>query len=191
MKAMVLTGIRKMEMRQVADPRIGEGTDVLVRVGAVGVCGSDIHYYTKGRIGSQVVRYPFIVGHECAGTVLEVGRKVKRVKPGDRVAIDPAMPCGRCDQCKAGRPHTCRKLKFLGTPGQGEGCLSELLVMPEGSCFPIGRQMTLEQGALSEPFAIGLYAVRISAPVRGARHRQARHGIRPCRPGGRGQHPPR
>ncbi len=168
MKAMVLTGIRKMEWRDVPDPTIRADTDVLIRMGAIGVCGSDIHYYTTGRIGSQIVQYPFIVGHEGSGTVLKVGSAVRRVKPGDRIAVEPAMPCWGCDQCRVGRPHTCRKLKFLGTPGQGDGCLSELLVMPETSCFPIGASTTLEQAALSEPFSIGLYAAKLGAIPAGA-----------------------
>jgi L-iditol 2-dehydrogenase len=128
----------------------------------VGVCGSDIHYYTTGRIGSQVVSYPFAVGHEGAGEVVAVGGSVTRVKPGDRIAIDPAMPCLACDQCLAGRPHTCRKLKFLGTPGQAEGCLSEYIVMPETSCFQIPDSMSYDEAAISEPLAIGVYATRLA-----------------------------
>lgn len=167
MKAMMLTGIRKMELREIPTPAIRSPTDVLLKLAVVGVCGSDIHYYKTGRIGSQVVEYPFIVGHECAAEVVGVGRKVTRVKPGDKVAVEPALSCGRCDQCRAGRPHTCRRLRFLGCPGQAEGCLSEFLVMPEACCYPLGRHTTLEQAALSEPLAIGLYAVRQSIPLRG------------------------
>jgi L-iditol 2-dehydrogenase len=169
MKAMMLTGIRRMEMREVPDPAIRGDRDVLLRMAVIGVCGSDIHYYVDGRIGSQVVEYPFTVGHEGAAVVESVGRGVKRVKPGDRVAIEPAMPCGDCDQCRAGRPHTCRKLRFLGCPKQAEGCLSEKIVMPEGSCFPIRDGMSFEQAALSEPLAIGVYGVRQSIPMKGAR----------------------
>ena len=161
MKAMVLTGIRRMELRDVPDPQIREPHQVLVRVGRVGICGSDIHYFTQGRIGAQVVQYPFTVGHECAGTVLAVGDAVRRVRPGDRIAIEPAMSCGQCDQCRAGRAHTCRRISFLGAPGQAEGGLSELVVIPEESCFPIGDSSTLDRAALSEPFSIGVYAVRL------------------------------
>jgi len=168
MKAMVLTGIRQMEMREVTDPAIVLDTDVLIKMDRVGVCGSDIHYYATGKIGSQVVQYPFPVGHEAAGTVLEVGKGVTRVKPGDQIAVEPAMPCWECDQCRAGRPHTCRKMRFLGCPGQADGCLSELLVMPETSCFPLHNGMILDDGALSEPLAIGVYAVRQSIPMAGA-----------------------
>ncbi len=158
-----------MGERSVPDPVLQLDTDVLLRLAVVGVCGSDVHYYVTGRIGSQVVQYPFTVGHECAAVVEKVGRSVKRVRPGDRVAVEPAMSCGECDQCLAGRPHTCRRLLFLGCPGQVEGCLSELIVMPEACCFPLPQDMTLEQACLAEPLSIGIYAVKLSGTVKGAR----------------------
>jgi L-iditol 2-dehydrogenase len=167
MKAMKLTGIRKMEMMEVPDPVITSPNDVKIRMTVVGICGSDIHYYTTGQIGSQVVDYPFAVGHEGAGVVVEVGSDVKRVKPGDSIAIEPAMPCWVCDQCLAGRHHTCRKLKFLGCPGQAEGCLSEYIVMPEESCFPLTGKLKADHGSISEPLAIGVYAVKKSGGVKG------------------------
>ena len=160
MKAAVLTGIRQMELRDVPEPSIEKETDVLLKIEKVGICGSDVHYYETGRIGSQVVEYPFIIGHEWAATVKAVGRAVTRVKAGDEIVVDPAAPCYACDQCKAGRENTCRKLRFLGTPGQGNGCLCEYIVMPEKSCFPTDGAITLEQGVLCEPFAIGIYAVK-------------------------------
>ena len=169
MKAMMLTGIRQMEMKNVPDPMIVNDTDVLIRMKTIGVCGSDVHYYTTGKIGSQVVQYPFPVGHEGAGQVVKVGKSVTRVKPGDRIAIEPAMPCGECDQCLAGRPHTCRKLRFLGCPGQADGCLSEYIVMPETSCIPISEKLSYDQAAISEPLSIGVYAVQESIPMKGAK----------------------
>jgi L-iditol 2-dehydrogenase len=168
MKAMVLTGIREMQMKEVPDPKIKDEHDVLIKMDRVGVCGSDIHYYATGRIGSQIVEYPFPVGHEGAGTVVEIGKAVSRVQVGDQIAVEPAMPCWHCDQCVAGRPHTCRKLRFLGCPGQADGCLTELLVMPETSCFKLTDSMILDDGALSEPLAIGVYAIRQSIPMKGA-----------------------
>ena len=168
MKAMVLTGIRQMEMQELPMPQIINDTDVLIQMKVVGVCGSDVHYYTAGKIGSQIVHYPFPVGHEGAGEVIGVGAVVTRVKPGDRIAIEPAMPCGGCDQCLANRPHTCRKLRFLGCPGQAEGCLTEYIVMPESSCFLLGPTMTYTEAAISEPLAIGVYAVNQSIPMKGA-----------------------
>ncbi len=170
MKSMMLTGIRKMEMKTVTDPVIISGKDVKIRMKVVGVCGSDIHYYLKGRIGSQVVEYPFTVGHECAGEVVETGLQVSTLKPGDRVAIEPAMPCSECDQCIDGRPHTCRNLRFLGCPGQAEGCLSEFIVMPESSCFHIPDAMSYDEATISEPLAIGVYSVRQAGTFKGATH---------------------
>lgn len=157
-----------MEMRQVADPVLKNDTDVRVKMKAVGVCGSDIHYYVSGKIGSQVVQYPFTVGHEGAGVVVEVGRQVTAVRPGDRVIVEPSMHCGTCDQCLAGRPHTCRKTAFLGCPKQAEGCLSEYIVMPAENCLKISDAMTFQEAALTEPLAIGVYAVAQSIPMRGA-----------------------
>jgi L-iditol 2-dehydrogenase len=167
MKSMVLTGLNRIEIADKPIPELLKSDEVLVRMKSVGVCGSDIHYYRSGNIGSQVVQFPFTLGHEGSGIIEKTGNAVKTLKPGDRVAIDPAMPCYNCDQCKTGRYHTCRNLKFLGSPGQSEGCLSEFIVIPSSSCFPIPENMTLDQAALSEPLAIALYAVRSAGPLAG------------------------
>jgi L-iditol 2-dehydrogenase len=168
MKTMMLTDIRQMQMTEVPVPLVEKGTDVLIRIKRVGVCGSDIHYYTTGRIGNQIVQYPFPVGHEGAGIVEMTGSAVRRVRPGDRIAIDPAMSCGHCDQCREGRPHTCRNLKFLGCPGQAAGCLSEYIVIPETCCIPLHGDLTLDHASLSEPLAIGVYAVQQFPRMRNA-----------------------
>ncbi len=159
MRAVLLTGIQQFEIMQVPAPEITHDTDVLIKISTVGVCGSDVHYYTSGRIGSQIVQFPFIIGHEASGTVERTGSKVTRLKSGQRIAIDPAVSCGRCDQCKVGRENTCRELLFLGCPGQLEGCLCEYIVLHEKCCYPIKETMTFEQATLSEPLAIGVYAV--------------------------------
>lgn len=167
MKSAVLTGIKQMELIEVPQPKIVTPKDILIKLKVVAVCGSDVHYYVSGKIGSQVVQYPFPVGHECAGVVEAIGKQVTKVKVGDRVAIDPAMFCGECDQCKSGRPHTCRNLTFLGCPGQAEGSLSEYIVMPEFTCFPISDTMSFDDAAISEPLAIGMYAVNRCLGVAG------------------------
>jgi L-iditol 2-dehydrogenase len=167
MKAMMLTGIRQIAMREVPDPVVSDPGNVKIRMITLGICGSDVHYYTQGRIGSQKVVYPFTVGHEGAGVVVETGPKVKRVRPGDIVAIEPAMPCWKCDQCLEGRYHTCRNLKYLGCPGQAEGCLSEYIVMPEESCFPLPGKLNADHGAISEPLSIGIYSVKQYGNVKG------------------------
>ncbi len=159
MKTASLTNPGKITIREVAKPEIISDTDVLLKIVAVGICGSDIHYFLNGRIGDQVIDYPFTPGHECAAIVEKTGPKVTRLKPGDRVAVDPAVSCERCDQCLRDRPHTCRKLRFLGCPNQLEGCLSEYILIPEQNCFPFDKSMTFTQGVLVEPLSIAVYAV--------------------------------
>ena len=155
----MLTGIGQLEQRDVPMPEIISPNDVLLKIAYVGVCGSDIHYYETGQIGSQVVQFPFTVGHECSAIVVDFGPDVTNLEKGEPVVVEPAISCGQCDQCKVARPHTCKHLKFLGCPGQIEGCLSEYIVMPSECCFPTKERISLQQGILCEPFAIGVYAV--------------------------------
>jgi L-iditol 2-dehydrogenase len=159
MKSLVLTGIKKIKLREIPTPELKNDIDVLLKIKGVGICGSDIHYYSTGRIGDQVIKFPFTIGHECAAVVEKVGSLVSRVRPGDRVAIEPAISCGKCDQCKSGRRHTCRDLQFLGCPGEREGCLSEYIVMPQENCYPIRNSMSFAQGVLTEPLSIGVYSI--------------------------------
>jgi len=160
MKALALTAIKQLAWQDVPEPAPPGPREVLLEVAAVGVCGSDLHYYNHGRIGSLVVQFPLILGHECSGRVLSVGPTVTRVQPGDHVAVEPALSCGACDQCLAGRRHTCRRLKFLGCPGQLAGCLCERIVMPEECCFPVAAATTPAQAVLVEVLSIAVYAVR-------------------------------
>ena len=163
MKAAYLTAPRRIETREAPPPAPGAPQDVVVRIDAVGVCGSDIHYYTQGGIGAQRVEYPWIMGHECAGTVLEPAPGVPHLRAGDRVAIDPLMACGECDQCLAGRRHTCRYQKFLGVPGQTPGALTERILLPADCCFPVPATMSMPQAVMVEPFSVALHAVRLAA----------------------------
>jgi len=156
-------------VREVPAPQLLNDTDVLLDVDVVGVCGSDLHYYRTGHIGDQVVRFPWRVGHEFAATVRQVGSAVQGLKQGDRVAVDPLIVCRRCDQCVAGRPHTCRNQAFMGVPGQLEGCLAEQVVMPAECCYPIPDQMTPQQAVLVEPLSICLHAQRLSQVRRDAK----------------------
>lgn len=158
MKASLLTGIGRIEIRNIPNPEISSPNEVLLRVGMAGVCGSDVHYFRHGRSGGEDVEFPWIVGHECTAVVEKIGTHVTQVSPGDRVAVDPAVSCGECDQCLKGRPHTCRNLRFLGFPGQIEGCLCEFIVLPEENCFKIDDSLSLSQGVLVEPLSIGIYA---------------------------------
>ncbi len=167
MKAAFVTGVRKIEVRDVEPPRIDNDDDVLIRSRAVGICGSDLHYYLSDSVGGDPVSYPFIPGHECAGIVEDVGRSVSRVKAGEAVVVEPAVSCGTCDQCREGRPHTCRNLLFLGHFGELTGGMAEFLVAPERNCVPLPRDMSLVRGALAEPLSIALYAVALAGKVEG------------------------
>ena len=162
MKAAVLTGIRRMELWDLPKPEIKHPNDVLLKVEMVGVCGSDMHYYETGRIGSQVVEFPFVVGHEFSATIADVGGDMRHLKAGQSVAVDPAMACHNCDQCKSGRENTCRNLRFLGCPGQADGCLCEYIVMPADCLYPVGEKIAFADAVLCEPLSIGVYAVRQS-----------------------------
>lgn len=162
MKSLELTAIRKIELTDRPQPAIRNAEEVLIKILSVGVCGSDVHYFTDGKIGSQVVQFPFALGHECSGIIVQAGDLVNHVKVGDLVAIDPSIHCGNCDQCLAGRPHTCRKNKFLGCPGQIEGCLSEYIVMPGFTCYPLSKKFDPTTAALIEPLTIGTYSVSMA-----------------------------
>ncbi len=162
MRKVVLTGIREMELVQSNVTEIKDKNEVKIKLSTIGVCGSDIHYYAEGKIGSQVVEYPFPVGHECSGVIEEIGAEVTNLKVGDLVVVDPSVHCGVCDQCLAGRPHTCRNNKFLGCPGQLDGCLSDYIVMPDFTCFPVSGKLNPVQAALIEPLSIGVYTVKLA-----------------------------
>jgi L-idonate 5-dehydrogenase len=143
------------------DPQIGPG-QVLIRLGAGGICGSDLHYYFEGRNGSFVIREPLIPGHEASGVVAKVGPGVTRVKPGDKIAVSPSHACGHCDYCREGREHLCRNMRFLGSASlypHVQGMFSEYFVMGERQCYPVAGDISLGELAFAEPLAVALHAV--------------------------------
>lgn len=159
MKSINLTGLHSLELLDAEKPVIINPDDVLIKIKSVGVCGSDIHYYTLGKIGDQIISYPFRIGHECSGVVESIGTEVNNVQPGNRIAIDPLVSCGKCSQCLSGRFHTCLNQKFLGCPGQLEGALAEFLVLPEKCCYQILSSLSYQQTVLAEPLSIALHAL--------------------------------
>lgn len=167
MKAVFLTAPGSFVARDVPEPELRAPSDVLLRMQCVGVCGSDLHYYRTGRIGTQVLSDPWIMGHECTARVEEIGPSVRGLSRGDRVAVDPLIACGECDQCRVGRVNTCRKQRFLGCPGQQQGCMSELLVMPSACCFPVPDQLSVGAAVMVEPFAIALHALHLYGDAQG------------------------
>jgi L-iditol 2-dehydrogenase len=170
MKTARFTGPRKIEIADLPAPKLQSPGDVLLRVERLGVCGSDVHYYLDGRIGDKVLTYPATLGHECAGTVAETGEAATGLRQGERVAVDPAIACDRCDQCLSGRPNTCRRLQFLGSPDEAPGAAAEYLVVPGRNCFPIPAAMTLDEAVLVEPLSVGLHAVRLAGLAEGGGH---------------------
>ena len=136
--------------------------DVEMRLGAGGICGSDLHYYQHGRVGAFVVREPLIPGHEVSGTVARIGPEVTRVKVGDKVAINPSHACGQCDYCQAGRLNLCRHMRFLGSASvfpHVQGMFRERFVMGERQLTPVDEDISLGELACAEPLSIGLHAV--------------------------------
>jgi L-idonate 5-dehydrogenase len=137
-------------------PEAGPG-QVLIRLGAGGICGSDLHYYYEGRNGSFVVREPLIPGHEASGVVAKVGAGVTRVKPGDKIAVSPSHACGQCDYCREGREQLCRNMRFLGSASiypHAQGMFCEYFVMGERQCYPVAADVSLGEIAFAEPLAV-------------------------------------
>lgn len=155
-KAIFMTGLNKMETRVVPMPTAGAGQAV-IKLEYVGICGSDVHYLEFGRIGDFVVDGDFILGHECAGVVTEIGEGVTNLKVGDRVCLEPGFGCGKCDYCKSGHYNLCKDMQFLATPPV-QGCLSNYIAFPADMCFKLPDNISTKEGALIEPLAIGMYA---------------------------------
>jgi L-iditol 2-dehydrogenase len=157
MRASVLLrrGAVEMQERPVPAPAAG---DVLVRVRAVGVCGSDVHYYQEGRIGDFVVDRPLVLGHEASGVIAGVGAGVDPARIGQRVSIEPQRPCRRCRMCKTGHLNLCPDMEFFATPPI-DGAFADYVTAPDDFVFPIPDTLSDNAGALMEPFSVGMWAV--------------------------------
>lgn len=147
-------GDLRVEDRPVPEPGPRE---VLVEIAAVGVCGSDIHYYEHGRIGSFVVRDPMVLGHESSGRVVAMGPGTSRHAVGDRVALEPGVPCGRCRECRTGRYNLCRDVRFFATPPI-DGAFANFVTIHEDFAFALPEAVSDEAGALMEPLSVGVWA---------------------------------
>ncbi|RAP77631.1 alcohol dehydrogenase [Paenibacillus montanisoli] len=155
MKAAVFRKPYEIELSEVAKPQPGAG-EVIVSVRAAGICGSDLHNYDGSH---PYVVFPAIYGHELSGIVAEVGGQVKRVKPGDRVIIEPSIPCGSCYPCRSGKYNCCVAMKFVGSFG-GQGGFADYVAVPERCVHSMPDDMDYRIGALCEPFTIGAQAVK-------------------------------
>jgi L-iditol 2-dehydrogenase len=159
MRAAELTAPRTFRFAEmpIDDPGPGE---VQVRVGAVGVCGSDLHAYSEGAVGSTPNVYPMVLGHEPAGTIVKTGSGVTGLAPGDRGALEPAIYCYHCEFCLRGLHNVCANIRFLSTP-QHPGFFRELVNLPISNFLPIPGGISLDQATLVEPLAIALHSVRL------------------------------
>ena len=149
-------GDLRIEHRPV--PAAGPG-QVLIRVASVGVCGSDVHYFTHGRIADFVVRAPLVLGHETSGVIVAAGEGVPAGRAGERVAIEPGEPCGRCDQCRAGRYNICPFIRFHGTPPV-DGTLAEYVCVASYLAYRVPDEISDNAAALLEPLSVGIWANR-------------------------------
>ena len=161
MKALRLHGPGDLRLQEERVPEPSQGEE-LVRVDAVGLCGSDLHWYTESGIGDATLKHPTVLGHEAGGTI-ESGPRA-----GRRVAIDPAIPCQKCDQCEAGRYHFCRAIRFAGD-GTTDGSLRELLAWPSSCLVPVPDSLSDADVAMLEPLGVALHAVGLAEVKPGSR----------------------
>ena len=156
MKVAVMEAIGKIKMEERDIPK-AKDNEVLVKLEYVGICGSDLHYYETGAIVYFVVEPPFVLGHEPGGTVVEVGKDVKHLKVGDRVALEPGKTCGHCEFCKTGRYNLCPDVVFFATPPV-DGVFQEYVAHEADLCFKLPENVSTLEGALIEPLAVGFHA---------------------------------
>lgn len=156
MKVVYLTQPGKMQIEEEPIPEVRPG-NVLVKIEYNGICGSDVHFFKDGRVGDNVLKGKFVLGHEVSGTVVEVGENVSGLKIGDRVALEPGYGCGKCEFCKTGRYNLCPDMKFFAAPPV-RGALQEYVSHPADMCFKLPENVSTMEGALVEPLAVGLHA---------------------------------
>ncbi len=153
-----MNGPNTMSYKEIPMP-IAEDSEVVVQIEYCGICGSDLHYYEYGRIGDYIVDGEFTLGHEVAGTIVEVGHGIQDLKVGDRVALEPGVGCGQCEMCKQGKYNLCPDVVFFATPPV-QGALQNYVKHPANMCFKLPENVSTKAGALVEPLAVGLHACR-------------------------------
>jgi L-idonate 5-dehydrogenase len=170
-KACVLHSEKDLRIENVPVAQMGDD-QVLVRIGAGGICGSDLHYYLDGGFGVVRVKEPMILGHEVAGTVEAIGAKVTKVKPGDRIALNPSRPCGKCKFCQSGEQQHCLDMWFYGSAMRSphsQGAFRERIVVGEFQCEPVGEAVSLGEAACCEPLSVALHAIQQPGSLTGKR----------------------
>lgn len=160
----MMVDIAAIEQKEIPMPDHLKSTDVLVQIKAVGICGSDVNYFAHGGSTFAKVRYPHILGHEASGVIVAIGSDVKNLEVGDRVTIEPGVPCGECDLCKSGKYNLCRDISFMGIPiykPYSEGAFVEYTIRPASWVYRLPDQVTFEEGAMIEPLSVGMQAVSL------------------------------
>jgi len=165
MKKAIVTGPKKIEVIDVDVPKPGEG-EVLVKVLAIGICGSDLHYYAGDQIGERSIVYPMSLGHEFAGEAVGVGPGVRGLKPGDRIMAEPASGCGECEWCKGGKSNLCPATRFCGSPPV-DGAFSQYYALNAHQALPIPDDMSYDGALMAEPLANLIHVMEMADLKRG------------------------
>ncbi|MDP2801472.1 MAG: L-idonate 5-dehydrogenase [Phreatobacter sp.] len=171
MKALVIHAPHDLRLEERALAPLAP-REVAVRIGAGGICGSDLHYFHNGGFGAVRLREPMILGHEIAGTVEQVGADVASLVPGDRVAVSPSRPCGQCRYCLDGMPNHCLHMRFYGSAmpfPHIQGAFREVLVCDAVQAHKVADGVSLGEAAFCEPLAVCLHAARRAGPLLGKR----------------------
>lgn len=161
MKVCVLTGKQKLEWTERDIPQPGKG-ELQIKLEYVGVCGSDLHFYEEGQLANWRLDGPLALGHEPGGVVTAIGEGVEGFSIGDKVSIEPAVPCGECEDCRKGHYNLCRNIKMLAIPGERDGVNAEYCVHNANMCYKLPENMTTLQGAMIEPLAVGMHGTELS-----------------------------
>ncbi|KAG9903847.1 GroES-like protein, partial [Aureobasidium melanogenum] len=157
----VLRAVKDVAFEDRDIPKLRDEHEVRVRIAQTGICGSDVHYWQRGRIGDFVLRSPIVLGHESSGTVVEIGAAVKNLKQGDRVAIEPGVPCRRCDYCRGGEYNLCNDTIFAATP-PWDGTLAKFYTVASDYCCKIPDSMSMEEAAMVEPTAVAVQIAKVA-----------------------------
>jgi len=157
---MIMRDLRSFSHEAVSMPEAGAG-QVVIKIHTTGICGSDVHYWAHGRCGPFICDGPIVLGHESSGIIHSVGSGVTNLKPGDRVAMEPGVPCRTCAQCTAGRYNLCPKIRFFATPPV-DGTLAQFITHPADFCFKLPDNVSFEEGALLEPLSVAVHACQRS-----------------------------
>ncbi len=153
MKAIKFYGIKDLRMEDIPAPEAQPGT-IQLKTASVGICGSDVHYYNEGGTGSLSLDHPLILGHEFSARIAEGPNK------GQLAAVDPALPCGKCEYCRKGHPNFCQNLAFAGAEDK-DGALQEVLNWPESAVFPLTGLISPQEAAMLEPLGVAIHALRL------------------------------